>query len=379
MKQSEHINRDFKLSDATMLGKANIIVEIAKEDLAEISEFDDAINLEFLNTYKARISDCQKMGTHISNMNLQSQQSVILAKQFELAKKEYHKLQYYVSLAFPNNPSMSNKFGSNEYAKVRAKVDKFIGFMQILSESIVQYKDELALVGYSEKQIKGFNAQFVDLEKANTAHGLSIIEGIKLTHDRIEELNSIYQIALRICKVGSIVFANNAAKKQRYVFYDQVNNKPIRLKFIIEQEIIKPLDITLKGKKEKLIVIEYGDENQQHCYLIGMDQTFNHKYAKKGKYTVSLRGDLVSLNKLGLANSQITDIKLAKNMTSLEELDLSDNHLSEKTINHLLISLDKLGHEKGKLNYSGINNHAPTELGLIALEHLKVKGWGVIG
>lgn len=375
MKKTDNISRNYSGSDSKLISRSKVVVECAKEDILDFTSFDSTVTDTYLLDLKNKINECEKIATNTASVNLLSKQTKSVEDELLVARNEYRGLQYFVEKAFKNNQKIINEFGCLDYGKVNTKPDKFVLLLKLIAESIVNYEAALIAVGYEKKHMDAFKTQINVLDKAISDQELGKLDRPNLTQARISQLNDIYQKTLGLCKAGTIIYLHNPTKYKRYVFYNEGGSVGNPLIINSNQESLKPIKLSVMGEKDRIISINFGDGTIKQIDLTGSLQDIDYNYELHGNYILSIMGEIKFISVIKLTNAGISNFIVPHTMQNLTEIDLTNNELTDVVMNQLMISLDYIGSEKGKVSFEGPLNHLPTGKGFAAVHSLKLKEW----
>ena len=105
----------------------------------------------------------------------------------------------------------------NSYTKARGIQSEMVLFMHELATTVEKYKTELMDAGLKESVITSIKPAAEALEKTNITQKTGKDNRSAKTEDRIELLNSMYDILAEFSEAAKIVFAKDPVKKERYI------------------------------------------------------------------------------------------------------------------------------------------------------------------
>ena len=188
-------------------------------------------------------------------------------------------MRFFLEDAFKDNTSILNEFGYNDYQGARSSQKEMQRYMSVLITASAKYSAELIAAGYDQHAIDEIQTTFDKLLTANNAQEYYKGERQAITQQRIEKMNTAWEIVLNVCKAGKIIYANNPAKYNQYVLYENQSgsgsdvyhgNVPLAQTVTILSEGITPSTVFSLHNKG-LTVLKFCLEDDENPCTSGTD------------------------------------------------------------------------------------------------------------
>lgn len=213
----KEIRRSYNGSDSFMVQEARLIHGLVSADLAKFTAFDSTITAAAQTAFLAAITAAETVVDDTAVVGQLKQSTENLLAAMDAAKTKYNEVKYYVLKAFPNSPGTQHEF-LNEYDEARKSATKMIQFLDELSKAAVKYQTQLVAAGYSAAAIAAIATLRTDLTAKNSAQKMIKKNRQKLTEDRVILLNACYSRMALINAAAQIVYANDYAKQQQFIY-----------------------------------------------------------------------------------------------------------------------------------------------------------------
>ena len=247
------IVRNYNMADADLIEDATTKEGHLTEFISEFTDFDSTIDENKLIELRDLIAQARAILSDNVIIDNQAEKTEIVINLMELCRKQYNKLSYFIKKAFPDSPATRNKFGENDYSKVRKTQSKMISFMEDLAATSVKYSTELISAGAKQDYIDRTVQLSEELTQANKDQEMYMDTRPMLTEERIIIFNKIWEILQQLSKVAKISYAEQIAKMKL---------------FLIPQRSIKHKDDTQHiGAGELQISIDEGIEQDLYIKL----------------------------------------------------------------------------------------------------------------
>jgi hypothetical protein len=214
----KELKRNYTGSDSFMVQEARLIHGLVSADLARFTAFDSTINAAAQTAYLAAITAAETVVDDTAIVGQLKQSTENMLTDMENAKAKYNEVKYYVMKAFPNSPGTHYEFGINEYDNARKSATKMIQFLDDLSKAAVKYQTQLVASGYSATAITGIATLRTDLLTKSNSQKMVRKQRPKQTEDRVMVLNTCYARMALINGAAQIVYANDYAKQQQFIY-----------------------------------------------------------------------------------------------------------------------------------------------------------------
>lgn len=216
--QPNVIVRNYPGSDANLAETARATHALLSIDLPQFTAFDSTITTAFVTQFLTAINAADVVVADSAVIDQQVQKTEIVITNMENAKNKYNDVKYFVSKAFPNSAGTQGEFGLNDYENARKSSPKMIQFLDEMHKAAVKYQTQLVAKGFSAAAIAEIQTIRTALLTANTNQEVFKKQRPKLTEDRIKVLNTCYDFVAQINAAGQLVFRNDFAKQNQYVF-----------------------------------------------------------------------------------------------------------------------------------------------------------------
>ncbi len=238
------IVRNYNMPDDELIEDATTKEGHLTKYLPEFTDFDSTIDEEKLIELRELIAQARAILSDNVIVDNQAEKTEIVINLMEQCRKQYRKLSYFIKTAFPNSPATRNKFGENDYSKVRKTQSKMISFMEDLAATAVKYSAELITAGAKQEYIDKTVQLSEQLSQVNKDQEMYIDIRPMMTEERIIIFNKIWEILQKLSKAAKIMYEDQIAKMKL---------------FLIPQRSVKHKDDTQHiGPGEKYISIDEG-------------------------------------------------------------------------------------------------------------------------
>jgi hypothetical protein len=221
MKRATELVRSYNYPDGEMFEKSNVIKSCFTIDIQDFTAFDNDLDQAYLDNLIVVINNANKVPQDNQVIDQLTQKTDIVEKLMDDCRVAAQGSKYFIEKAFPNNRSMWNEFGYNDYDEARKSQLKMILFMKVLRTVALTNKDALIAAGFDQTKIDEIDGLATRLDSANTAQQVFIKKRKQLSYERIEILNELWAIIQHICKVGKIIYVNDYGHYQQYVMYEK--------------------------------------------------------------------------------------------------------------------------------------------------------------
>lgn len=212
------IARIYTTEDVYMTETARVTFELFKADLPYFTKFDTTMTAGYAKDFLAMVEGAE---TVVADSAVIDQQ-VTLTEEVDAtmieARSAYNKMKFFILKAYPNSVGTQGEFGLNDYDKARrsrAQMGYFLGDMYTACQ---KYESQLLAVGCSIDHMVQLQKVRDELIVKNTKQKLFKKRRPKLTEDRIVILNNCYLRVMEVMAAAQLIFENEYAKKNQYVF-----------------------------------------------------------------------------------------------------------------------------------------------------------------
>ncbi|MBS3915388.1 MAG: hypothetical protein KG003_12915 [Bacteroidetes bacterium] len=186
------------------------------EDKSRFDEFDTDFRDPFAENWLTAIAECEAELQDVSIVSQMTNLTEGVAEKMEQCRTAYQELKFFVEKAFPNNKPVWNEFGYAKYDSARQSQAQMVQFMQEAHTVARKYKDQLTAKNYPEGKIELLLTLKQELDAANTQQEMFKGGRPTLTQTRITKLNTAWEITVKVCRAGKIIFIDDKAKYDRY-------------------------------------------------------------------------------------------------------------------------------------------------------------------
>ena len=247
------IVRNYNMTDADLIEDATTKEGHLTENLVDFTNFDTTLDESKLTELRDLLTEARAILSDNIIIDNQAEKTEIVINLMEQCRKQYGKLSYFIKKAFPESPATRNKFGENDYSKVRKTQSKMIFFMEDLAATAVKYSAELISAGAKQEYIDRTVQLSEELTQANKGQEMYMDTRPMLTEERIIIFNKIWGILQQLSKAAKIIYEGQIAKMKL---------------FLIPQRSVKHKDDTQHiGPGELQISIDEGIEQDLYIKL----------------------------------------------------------------------------------------------------------------
>jgi hypothetical protein len=218
------IRRAFNGSDAYMFETSFTLHKIFVENISDFNAFDAKFDAAFATSWLNKINAAISFERDSMLKDVQVQKTLEVMDKMELCKQKYAEVKYFAIKTFPNSKAIQAEFGTEKYLSCRRSPSSMVSFMDQMYKVCLDYQAELGANGMSLAQITEINTLGIELMNVNT-----IQEGFKKsrpvqTEERITVLNACYADTIRVIRAAQLVYYNDFARRNQFVYYP--NRKP---------------------------------------------------------------------------------------------------------------------------------------------------------
>ncbi len=217
MSTLELLVRKYNLSQGALLRESRIVIDQFKSDQSKFSIFDK----QFLTPF-----DTDWLASIVAGENEPDDSSVVVDQKLETEEVEtemeacrvcFQGIKYFIEKAFPDQPTIWQKFGTTHYEAARKNHDKMFRLMTNLYAAADYYSAQLITAGYTKIKIDAIMVLRDTLNTAITDQQLLIDSRAVATAHRIALLNEVWGYRTAIAKAAKEIFLNNSTKYNQYL------------------------------------------------------------------------------------------------------------------------------------------------------------------
>ena len=227
------MSRKFNVPAGEMLTQSRAVRLIFIDDKALFLALNPAFADPFAADWLASIAASEAYPTDEVREDEQQTQTEGVLQDMADARVLYKKTMYYVREAFPNNKSIWNEFGENDFEQMRDNQSKYAIFFNTLLSKINENLAELTTAGMPAGfplEVTNATNKFKD---DNESQDKTIMTTQQATQERNTQYNSTFEFWQRVSAASKIIFDGNPVKLNQYLLPEGPQPDP---------------DINLKGK-----------------------------------------------------------------------------------------------------------------------------------
>lgn len=214
---AEMLKRNYRIADAEMLAAAKTCRLFFEEDKADFVGFAAPFADPFSADWLLLIEQAEAEQSDESIVDVQTGLTNDVEHWMDMCRKHYQRLKYFIGQAYPENLSIQNEFGYDDYEEARNNQLRMMAFMQQLHHAADKYKVNLFAEGYTQQQLDDILNLKTRLDQANQDQEQYKGNRGVLTQDRVEKHNAVWEIFQQVCAAGKRVYIDDYAKHQRYL------------------------------------------------------------------------------------------------------------------------------------------------------------------
>ncbi|MGE0637162.1 MAG: carboxypeptidase-like regulatory domain-containing protein [Bacteroidia bacterium] len=238
----EMAKREYTIADAYEIQFAkdthdNVAVA---STLAQFNTFDPEFTAAFLAAFLLAIAEAEAVPSDEQVEAVISQLTQEVEDAMAACRKKYQDSKYFIEKAFPKNKAVHNEFGYEKYLKARDNQAKMIEFMKDFFGAATKYSAQLNLVNYTPAMITEIETIGNNLDTKNRQQNNHINNQPVITKERIDKHNIVWQITVRLCAAGKIIFYNNYSEYQKYLLPASDETVPFIVRGKVTQPVVGP-------------------------------------------------------------------------------------------------------------------------------------------
>ncbi|MFN8284097.1 MAG: hypothetical protein U0U67_12835 [Chitinophagales bacterium] len=135
------------------------------------------------------------------------------------ANMKLKEVKFFVQKTFDKSAGTQYAFGLQDFGKVRYSSSKMVPFLEVLYATCLEYAPELNAKGFGAAAIAEIDTIKTELEQSGQSQSGAKKERLVQTENRIKILNACYAMMAQVNKAAQLVFRNDYAKQNQYVYY----------------------------------------------------------------------------------------------------------------------------------------------------------------
>ncbi len=209
--------RDSNVNDDLLIMHSEVVHSAFMEHHSKFSAFNPTIFTEDYNTHFRGVIDAALAQTS-DDIILQKQ--VVETKEVtdavESVMGSLAELKYFVGTAFPKESLEHKQFQLSTLSLKKRNVDTFLGLLADLVDLTVEYQERLATAGYTAEKAAHFKETVDHLRKERKEQKEMKFTRTKLTAQRIEKMNALWQTLTDIKEASEVIFIADNLNKERF-------------------------------------------------------------------------------------------------------------------------------------------------------------------
>ncbi len=209
--------RKFGMSDPDMLEDARLIHGYFETDKVDMIAFDATMDDPFADDFLAEIDAAEALSGDDQLIDVLVEATETVEEAMTKGRNGFQTLKYFIERAFPENKSVWDQFGYNDYEKASRSQSRFIQFLLKAHKWAVKYTVQLNAVGCTNARIAEIKTLAENIQSFNLDQETEKGTRPEETDNRIKALNRIWATLSRIRRAGKLIYFNNFGKYQRYL------------------------------------------------------------------------------------------------------------------------------------------------------------------
>ena len=222
MKRAEKILKNFAKPYLEVLEQARVMYAFFMVDIGSFTARFPFMDSTYAADFLTAIDDADAQPDDETVVDMQQMVTEQLNQNMQLARNAYTTLMVYVELAFPGRADVLELFGKRKYEAARRNQLKLKELME-LAYTVAQkpeYNPALIAKGYTQAEIDQLNVIAETLEVSNVEQEVAKGERLTSSQLRVKKYNEMYAYMQEISKTSKLVFADDYAKQQQYLLYN---------------------------------------------------------------------------------------------------------------------------------------------------------------
>ena len=227
MSVKDYLAKKYNLTQGVLLRESRTVLGFFKTDQAKFGSFDKAFLTPFDTVWLASIVAGENEPDDDSVVVDQKLETEEVESEMEACRACFQGIKYFIEKAFPNQPTIWQKFGTTHYDLARKNHDKMFRLMTNLSAAAIYYKDELIAAGYTQIKIDAIQVLRDALNEALTNQQTLIDGRAEATAHRITILNEVWDYRTAVAKAAKEIFEEKTAKYIQYLLPGEDQVTPV--------------------------------------------------------------------------------------------------------------------------------------------------------
>jgi len=298
----EPLRRVFKIADAYMLEFAKTLRLFFIEDQAAFTTKDSNFATPYETNWDTVITTAENEPTDEQRQDQLTQLTKTVDSEMDLCRECFQDSKRFIKKAFPNNVTIWNEFGFDDYDDIKRKQPEMIQFMKRFHSTAVKYAVQLGApaVNFDAAKIAEIETRRAALDTANNTQEKFKKDIPTFTQQRIQKLNAVWEICTDVGGVGKSLFKNDYAKYQHYLLPPSEETEVSYMLSGTITEVTTPANPDPAGiEGVKVTVVELAldtetDSNGSYGFGILPAGTYTLELSKAGYITQSIAGIIIT-------------------------------------------------------------------------------------
>lgn len=214
---TEPVEKKFTVSYATVQIAGRTFRAQYDEDQAAYEAKDPLTFVpNYSQNFQVKIDLAAVSGTDEEQQHEQSGETIDVSVKVKEGKALFQTLKYWIELTFPNDLSIQERFGFNDYDKACMTHGGFILFYGTLKSMMTTYGAELVTRGCPQTDVDKVATIDEELRAEKTEQQLEIRKRKGETQNRIIRHNDVWDVMSQINKASKIVWPDDYAMQSKY-------------------------------------------------------------------------------------------------------------------------------------------------------------------
>ncbi len=297
----EPLKRMFSIADAYMLEFAKTLRSFFIEDQAEFVTEDSNFATPFETVWQTAIDTAEAEPSDEQRKDQLMQLTETVDSEMDLCRENFQDSKRYIKKAFPNNVTIWNEFGFDDYGDIKRKQPEMIQFMKRFHSTAVKYSAQLTIpaVNFDAAKIAEIETRRAALDAANNAQEKFKKDIPTYTQDRVKKMMAVWDICTDVGGVGKSLFKNDYAKYQHYLLPASEETETLMLSGTIT-DVTSPGNPDPAGIEEVTVTVQElaleteTDSNGNYGFGILPAGTYTLELSKAGYTTQTIPGIVVT-------------------------------------------------------------------------------------
>lgn len=309
----EPLKRIYSIADAYMLEFAKTLRLFFIEDQAAFVAEDSNFATPFETDWQTVIDTAEAEPSAEQRIDQMTTLTQTVLGEMTLSRECFQDSKRYIKKAFPNNVTIWNEFGFNDYNEVGEKQPEMIQFMKRFHTTAVKYTAELTApaVNFTLLRIADIETRRAALDAANNVQEKFKKDIPTFTQQRVKKMMAVWDICTDVGGVGKSLFRNDYAKYQHYLLPASDETEAFILKGVVKEvasganptpPVIEDATVTV----QELSVSTQSDSNGKYGFGILPAGTYTLVVSKVGYVTQNIPGIVITTDTPVIQNINLT-------------------------------------------------------------------------